>query len=545
MAKNTKKPFSFENDLNFENLSLLLNDLGILSHPLTNEQKVCIEYPNISSESKNLDIIGDNLKKLETEGDKETKTQNNELTLNLSKNKNYTINVEQLYHKFKNKCKYTQEVFTNSLKIFVSIFNNFNEDIFKWNLEENDLFNASNKIQFFLVKDIIKSNISINEQIDALYKQHLKNEIKISINKSKNGEITQTDDFADDFEDNKVQQSKNSNNDDSFDDNINIIGDNQNEDEIIFKNVYFLMNIFNFMNSFYINEYNIDNLMRNISLFNSYIINDIKILLLIHFNLCIQINLTLSKQTVDNFLGISSTNKAATTTTISSTMGPLVKSINFFSNSNVNNKNGINTYIPSLFFIDFYYLEQLSPSQENNKENEKYNKEAIILFNFIIKSFIWLYFIRNKIYLKMYIKIFNIVQFSYVKENMIINQNIQNIEKMYELIKETNYINLLNDPLCKEYLLLSNVDFELINELKVNQIEDFFKIYFLIFINCNMVSFEIKNKSNEFTLNNLIEELNTIIWLFKFYLKLRKYKFKKYTFTFISNSFSIAFKKIK
>ena len=290
MAKVNKKPFTFENDLNFENLSILLNDIGILSHPLTNEQKVCIEYPNISSESKDLDMLGENLKKLETEGDKETKSQNNELTLNISKNKNYTINVENLFHKFKNICKYSQETFTISLKIFVSIFNNFNEDIFKWNLEDNDLFNSSNKIQFFLVKDIIKNNMNMNDQIDVLYKKHLENDIKMSINKSSNREITQTDDFVDDFDDIKRQQTKNSNNEDSFGDNM-IIGDIPNEDEIIFKNIYFLMNFFNFMNSFYINDYNIDNLMRNISLFNSYVINDIKILLLIHFNLCIQINL--------------------------------------------------------------------------------------------------------------------------------------------------------------------------------------------------------------------------------------------------------------
>ena len=30
-----KKPFSFEHDLNFENLSQLLNDIGIITHPLS------------------------------------------------------------------------------------------------------------------------------------------------------------------------------------------------------------------------------------------------------------------------------------------------------------------------------------------------------------------------------------------------------------------------------------------------------------------------------------------------------------------------------
>ena len=103
MSKNNKKLFSFENDLNFENLSVLLNELGIVTHPLTNEQKVCIEYPNIFSESKNLDILGDNSKKVETEGDKENKSQNNEMTLIISKNKNYTINIQKLYEKLKKK----------------------------------------------------------------------------------------------------------------------------------------------------------------------------------------------------------------------------------------------------------------------------------------------------------------------------------------------------------------------------------------------------------------------------------------------------------
>ena len=39
--------YSFENNLSFENLSSLLNDLSIITHPLSNKQKVCIEYPNI------------------------------------------------------------------------------------------------------------------------------------------------------------------------------------------------------------------------------------------------------------------------------------------------------------------------------------------------------------------------------------------------------------------------------------------------------------------------------------------------------------------
>ena len=93
---------------------------------------------------------------------------------------------------------------------------------------------------------------------------------------------------------------------DDFEENIEIIGAKENnEEEIVLRNIYFLMNIFNILNYFSLKDFSLNNLMRNISLFNSYIINDIKILILIYFNLCIQINLTLSKQSIDNFLGIS------------------------------------------------------------------------------------------------------------------------------------------------------------------------------------------------------------------------------------------------
>ena len=537
MSKVNKKPFSFENDLNFENLSIFLNELGIASHPLTNEQKVCIEYPNILSESKNLDVLGDNLRKLETEGDKENKLENSELTLNLSKNKTYTIAPEKIYDKFKKKCPYSQEILINSLKIFVSIFNNFNDDIFKWNLEDYELFNSSNKIQFFLIKDTINNNININEKLKNLYEEHLENsEIKNNLSKSKNVEITQNDDFVDDFDDSKVQHGN----------NLMLFGENKNEDEIILRNIYFLINLFNLMNYFALDDFILDNIMRNISLYNSYIINDAKILLLIHFNLCVLINLTLSKQKVDNFLGISSTNKSSYTSTISSTMGPILgKTINFFSNinekSSINNKTGVNMYIPSLFFIDFYFYEN-PPSDENTNES---NKRKIIIINFILKTFLWTYFINSKLYLKIYIKIFNFAHFSKIKENMIINQDIKNSDLLNELLKNTNYVNLLNDNLAKEYLLLINADFKILNELKVNKLDEFFKIYFPIFLNCNMISFEINNPSGKFSLIQFIEELNSIIWLFKFYLKLRKYNFKKYTFTFLSNSFSLAIKKNK
>ena len=524
-----KQLFSFEHNLNFENLSQLLSDTGIISHPLTNEQKVCIEYPNILSESKNINLISNQSEDTKTENTKEKKLQN-DFTLNLSKTKTFTIDVNKLYKKFKENFEYSEEVFKNSIKIFVSIFNNFNEDIFKYNLEDPNLFNSTNKIQFFIIKDVMNNNINVSEKLNKLYEEHL----EFNNNNNKEQKESEEKERNDDFDE------------DDFEENIEIIGQKENNgEEVVLRNIYFLMNIFNILNYFSLKDFSINNLMRNISLFNSYIINDIKILILIYFNICIQINLTLSKQSIDNFLGISSPdNKIASSTisSVSSAINSISKSINFFSGENdknyKNNKSGINTYIPSLYFIDSLLLKE----NENDLEKDK-----IILFNFIIKTYIWTYFIRNKIYLKIFIKIFNIEKFNEMKKDIIVlqDQKLDKKEKIYELIKEINYVNLLNDNFSKDYLLLMNADFNLINNLKLAVIEEFLNHYFPIFINCNMISFEINNQSKYCTLSDYVEELNIIIWLFKFYLRIKKYKFKKHTFTFLSNSFSLAFKKNK
>ena len=110
MKKAPKKLFSFEHGLNFENLSQLLNDTGIVSKPLSNEQKVFIEYPNISSESTNINIINDKNENLETENTKENKIKN-DFTIILSKEKNFTLDVNKLYNKFKKNFVYSEDIY--------------------------------------------------------------------------------------------------------------------------------------------------------------------------------------------------------------------------------------------------------------------------------------------------------------------------------------------------------------------------------------------------------------------------------------------------
>jgi len=224
MKKAQKKSFSFEHDLNLENLSQALNDIGILSHPLTNEQKVCIEYPNISSESKDINILNNKNENVEAENTKENKIKN-DFTLILSKTKNFTIDINKLYKKFKKNFTYNEEVFTKSIKIFVSIFNNFNEDIFNYNLEDFNLFNSSNKIQFFLIKDVANNNINVEKELDILYEEHLNIENNNIKNEEKKEEKI-NDDF-DDFEDRNTEIKRD---EDDFEENIEIIGAKENKE---------------------------------------------------------------------------------------------------------------------------------------------------------------------------------------------------------------------------------------------------------------------------------------------------------------------------
>jgi hypothetical protein len=132
-----------------------------------------------------------------------------------------------------------------------------------------------------------------------------------------------------------------------------------------------------------------------------------------------------------------------------------------------------------------------------------------------------------------------------MKKDLLVIEKLENKDKIYNLINEINYVNILNDNIAKEYLLLMNADFNIIYKLNLDIIANFLELYFPIFINCNMISFEINNNNKTCILSDYIEELNIILWLFKFYLKIKKYKFKQHTFTFVSNSFSLAFKKNK
>jgi hypothetical protein len=132
------------------------------------------------------------------------------------------------------------------------------------------------------------------------------------------------------------------------------------EKDNIFRNIFFLMNLFNLMNKFNLNEYNSDNILKNFSEFNSYIINDFRIILLIFFNLFIQINLYIKKSSVDNFLDIKTS-------------------------ENSNNKNNtkekiINNYFPNIFFIDYQ-------GKEISKDENQAKKEKIILLNIVLKLF--------------------------------------------------------------------------------------------------------------------------------------------------------------
>ena len=70
------------------------------------------------------------------------------------------------------------------------------------------------------------------------------------------------------------------------------------------------------MNTFYLNKFNLDNILKNINILNYHIINDYKCLLLILFYISIQINLFINKSQINNFLKIDNKLNKNNTNTI-------------------------------------------------------------------------------------------------------------------------------------------------------------------------------------------------------------------------------------
>ena len=505
-------------NLSFEDLSSLLNDLSIMTHPMSKEQKVCTEYPNINIENNNSNIFHEEI-------NNNDKSINEEFILNISKDKIYTINPEKLFDEFNKNIPYTLEEFKNSLKIFVSIFNNFNEDIFNWDLSDFNLFNEKNILQIFEVNSYSNKNKSYSESfLNELYKKHfsvihdpqMSEIIEINLNEKENNEnkFNNLDDFDnDDF--GKISLKKENNN---LEDNDICFYEKDN----VFRNVFFLMNLFNLMNKFNLNEYNLDNILKNFNEFNSYIINDFKIILLIYFNLSIQINLYIKKSSVDNFLGIKD--------------GELIEI-----KKNTKEKK-VNNFFPNIFFIDYQ-------EEEITKDGNELKKEKIILFNIIMNLFILNYLSKINLNIKINIKILNISYFSDIKSKLIIEENFfydsDNINIIIDYVPNTKFAELFIIHLNKFFSIVI-FEFILLYNININTLNNLVEIYYPIIINSDFVSFDtLENDSLvKYPVDNYLNEISILSLILKYILKIiMSIKKIKFAFTFVFNSFSIALKK--
>ena len=540
------KYFSFHDNLSFENLSSLMNDLGIMSHPMSNEQKVCIEHPNINLENQQINIFeakkdSGNIVNDENENNENKlndKSSTNEYTLNLSKNKNYIINPKKLYKEFSKNMPYTIEEFKNSLKIFISIINSFNEDLFKWNLEDFNLFNKDNKVQMLNFNKDNNSTNDLNSAIEKLYQKHFsvnsdlnevetidvikdKNDIKVD-DKNLEKKCDKVDDFEDDF-DLSISvnyKNKSESNDSKEDENISFY-----ENDKIFRNIYLLMNFFNLLNNFNLSEFNLDKILKNITLLNSYIINDYKILLLLCFNIFIQINLFINKITVNTFLKIDESKD----------------------NNNNNSQNIINNKIANNFYPNIFYIDYLN--KEIAKEENELHQEQIIFLNIILKLFNLTFLVKNKITMKINIKIFSIDYFKEIKTKLIIQKSIygqlHNTNNIFNYIQKNDFVDLFfSNNNYKEYFSFVTFEQILLKDIDISQLNEISKLYNSFIVNSDFVSFDtLENYSLvKYPLMNYLNELLILEWTLTFILKIIKSCKKKYAFTFVFNSFSIAVK---
>ena len=509
---------SSEENLSFEKLSSLLNDLSIMTHPISKAQKVCIEYPNITIENENINIFS------EKNNNTENKPLNDEYTLNLSQNKKkYVVNPQKLFDEFNKSIPYSFEEFKNSLKIFISIFNCFNEDIFKWDLSDFNLFNDKNMVQILEINLGNKNKIYSESFMKDLYKKHFS--VKYDLQKS---EIIEVFLNNKENENNKLDDFENDDFDKDSSKKIKINKSNENselycyEKDNVFRNLFFLMSLFNLMNKFNLGEYSLDNILKNFSKFNSYIINDYKVLLLIYFNLAIQINLFIKQSTVDNFLNI--------------------KTSEIIDNKNNSKDRMVNNYFPNIYFLDYQ-------EKEITKDENELKKEKIILFNIILKLFILNYLSKTNTNLKINIKIFNISYFSDIKSKLIIEENYfydsNNINFILDSLQNQKIVELFSNDLNK-YFSIVIFEFILLPEINIITLYNLVEIYYPILINSDFVSFDtLENDSMvKYPLNNYLNEITILSWSLKYILKIvRSSKKLKFAFTFVFNSFNIALKK--
>ena len=541
------KYFSFYDNLSSENLSSIMNDLGMMTHPMSNEQKVCIEHPNINLESKQLNLFetkkdsgtiinDDNENKLND------KLSANEYTLNLSKNKTYIINPKELYKEFSENIPYTIEEFKNSLKILISIINSFNEDLFKWNLEDFNLFNKDNQVQMINFNKENNSTNDVNSSIEKLYQKHFSvnldleevDAIDVIRDKKDNKEAEnnletkcgKVDDFEDDFDlsISVNHKNKSESNDSKDEENENKKKISRYKNDKIFRNIYLLMNFFNLLNNFNLSEFNLDNILKNITLLNSYIINNYKILLLLCFNISIQINLFINRVTVNKFLKINEN-----------------KDNNNNSQNIINNKI-VNSFYPNIFYIDYL-------NREIAKEENELHKEQIIFLNIILKLFSLTFLVKNKITMKVNIKIFSIDYFKEIKSKLIIQQSVfthlLNMNNIFNYIQKNDFVDLFfsnnNNKECFSFVTFEQI---LLKDIDINQLNEISKVYNPFIVNSDFVSFDtLENYSLiKYPLIGYLNELLILEWTLKFILRIIKFSKKKYIFTFVFNSFSIALK---
>ena len=509
---------SSEENLSFEKLSSLLNDLSIMTHPISNAQKVCIEYPNITIENENINIFS------EKNNNTDNKPLNDEYTLNISQNKKkYVVNPQKLFDEFNKSIPYSFEEFKNSLKIFISIFNCFNEDIFKWDLSDFNLFNDKNMVQILEINLGNKNKIYSESFMKDLYQKHFS--VKYDLQKS---EIIEVFLNNKENENNKLDDFENDDFDKDSSKKIKINKSNENselycyEKDNVFRNLFFLMSLFNLMNKFNLGEYSLDNILKNFSKFNSYIINDYKVLLLIYFNLAIQINLFIKQSTVDNFLNI--------------------KTSEIIDNKNNSKEKIINNYFPNIYFLDYQ-------EKEMTKDENELKKEKMILFNILLKLFILNYLSKASTNLKINIKIFNISHFSDIKSKLIIEENYfydsNNINFILDSLQNQKIVELFSNDLNK-YFSIVIFEFILLPDININTLNNLVEIYYPILINSDFVSFDtLENDSMiKYPLNNYLNEINILSWALKYILKIVKSSKKlKFAFTFVFNSFNIALKK--
>ena len=480
-------PFS---KLSFEHFSKMCTYFNLSPKQFTESQQSCLNFPNIDTELKQ-----DQFLDTETEGtDFEIKSKYCQHTVKISQlyslitSKPFLRNSDSYSSSSNANFPYTKEQFTLCVKILVFILTNFNDNLFQFELRKSDFFSKQyHHINYYSLHNDYSAHANLNNN------------------------TTKRIYFTDKM--NSLYNELNQINDDDYSPEV--------------KNIYFLIHIFMLLGNLDYQSLTLETFMSNLNIYNSLICSDFKIMILIHFHMCILLDITMKNLSVEKFLTSGKKNR----------------------NSLANN-NGMD--IPVIYYLS-PRINNNEDTDSNENEQENIDENNLYFYHYQLQLKLYLFPLLEQ-HMNLICNL-TIITSSFKIENFIPNTkqfNTEDNNNKYSLDVYFSSKDLIN--LVQDYLTIHTFTMKLSNYLNQDEIQILIDPYQDIILSSKNIYFEPNNIYNNsinsisLPIESMYSELNLLQWVIKYIKKIKttknkKLKLKNFFFRFVYNTFRITINK--